>query len=207
MELDQLFIPKEGQKIVADIRGCINASPNTVAAASYAVEMGANRILLSALYHDKDEGERPTIFLISPFINEYLYLAEMSYEKWFTGPHRISQTPVPDGLPDLSLVDGLQEIWLEFLNEPAECLLGWELAQQSLPSHLQLRFFSRKKIEGNIQNAIGADPEGKLGFKFLWRPNNLLNDVALEKRQVPIIKKTFSLDGHPSAEYVTVPLP
>ena len=96
--VSQFYEARKGQKIIADVRGCINASPNTVAAAAYAIEMGISSILISVLYHDQDEGEKPTIFLISPFIEEYLCLKEMSYEKWFTGPHRISQASIPDGL-------------------------------------------------------------------------------------------------------------
>ena len=198
---------RDGQRAVADIRGCVNASPNTVAAAAYAVELGFTSIFLSALYHDKDEDEKPVIFLVSPFISDHLSLSKMTYESWFTGVHAVSQLAIPDGLSDLAVVQGLEEIWIDFINPPEMIIDGWGLAAQSLPPHISVRLFSSAKPSYYPEDAVGADPDGKMGYRILARPSNILTDAALDKKPGRILSKTFSADGHPCAEICLVPLP
>lgn len=205
--LNSLCSIRLGQTIVADVRGCVNASPNTAAAASYAVECGATAVLMTALYHDKDEDEKPTIFLLSPYIEEYRCLSEMTYEKWFTGPHKASQIAVPDGLPDLALVSGLDEIWLDFMNPPDQLPAAWALATKCLPSSIEVKLFSGSNDVAYPDGATGADPRGKLGRKLITRPSNLLSDMALGGNPGPIQPNTFSVDGHPCAEILLVPIP
>lgn len=198
---------RDGQAFVADIRGCVNASPNTVAAAAYAVELGFSSVFLSALYHDKDEDEKPVIFLVSPFISDYLALANMTYEAWFTSMHAVSQLPIPDGLPDLALIPGLKEVWIDFLNPPEMIKEAWALAVQSLPPHISVRLFSTAGEAFFPSEAVGADAAGKLGMRILKRPSNLLTDAALDTNPGKLIRNTFSADGHPRAEVVLVPVP
>ena len=206
-EIRELGGLRTGQDAIADVRGCINASPNTTAAVAYAVECGAKAVLLTALYHNKEEDERPTIFLISPYIDDYRCLAEMTFEEWFTGPHKASQIAVPDGLPDLALIAGLDEVWLNFLNPPEQLAEAWELACQCLPPTIKVRLLSTAAPTFFPAGAEGADPTGSMGYKFIKRPKNLLNDMSLNDNPGPIQQGTFSIDGHPCAQKCLIPLP
>jgi len=197
---------RDGQTAIADIRGCVNSPANSVAAANYAVLLGYDSIYLSALYHDIGE-EEPTIFLISPFFPEYTCLQDMTYEDWFMNPRRDHHLFPPDRLSDLSMIPGIRSVWLEFLNPPEAFPTACSVALQLIPANISLLFSTNHRLASVPDGVSGVDPEGKLGFKPLDRPNNILDDFSLSRKPGSIRPKTVSFDGHPSAQYIVVPIP
>ena len=121
----------------------------------------------------------------------------MSYADWFVGPQRDCQCGIPDGLADLSLIPEIEEVWVEFLNPPEQLGTAWRLAVESLSKDVRVYLFTETPASSLPPEAIGADPDGKLGHKLIRRPENLLEDMALLKTPGSPPKAIHRPNGRP----------
>lgn len=200
----------EGGKEICDIRYSINYWPNSVTAAEYAAgELGAKRILFEALYCPaSDDDDEDCFLLVPPMSPEYELLKHTPWSNWYYDFVINKQFSIPDVFDEITAVKGVEAYWVwlkageAFFEEAAQKL------RDLVPEEVELVLVDSLPIVGALPQGVrGCDPTGGLDYRLLERPEVLSEDAALMASKPAIIPNTFSLDGHPAAQYKAIPIP
>lgn len=197
------------QKIVFDIRYSINYFPNSVTAAEFAEgKMGGSRILVDVLYSPAaDEDDEDCFLLPPPLTPEYELLVDTSWSNWYYEYVISRQFTVPDLLDELFAVAGIRQYWMRLKSGEDAFSKAVDKLASCLPADVEGILVSEQGLGALPQGIVGCDPTGLQKYTLIDRPESISEDAALMAKKPPIVPMTFSLSGHPSAEYVTLSLP
>lgn len=196
-------------KLVCDVRYSINYYPNSVTASEFAgKELGLDKVLIDVLYSPAaDEDDEDCFLLPPPLSPEYESLKETPWSTWYYDYVISRQFTVPDLLDELFAVTSIKEYWMCLKCSPeqqSDALLKLAAGFQDGVGGV---IVSSHEIGELPEGLAGCDPSGKQLYKLITRPVSISEDAALMTSRPAIVPGTFSLDGHPAAEFRTISLP
>jgi len=204
--------PRQGQTIVADLRYCVTASPNSAAAVAYASEtFGIRHVLLEATFIPASGQESATCLFHPPFIEEYKLAATMPWHEWFEAWVVRGGLHPGDLANEIFFVPEIDSFWIMIdcaePNDIENAIAAVRDAFEEEAPDAKLFFVFPNDPKNHINDVVAASPSGAYGFKFLALPSRIDLEYAVHTREAPVIPKTFSFDQHPSAEICVYPLP
>jgi len=199
----------DNTKLVCDVRYSINYYPNSVTASEFAgKELGLDKVLIDVLYSPAaDEDDEDCFLLPPPLSPEYESLKEIPWSTWYYDYVISRQFTVPDLLDELFAVTSIKEYWMCLkcaTEQRNDALVKLAAGFQDGVSGVVVSGHDLGELPDGLS---GCDPSGKQLYKLITRPASISEDAALMTSRPAIIPRTFSFDGHPSAEFRTISLP